>query len=94
MINISICLTDLPKNKITTSDKNGKKYINITVDALKEKDQYGKTHSCYITRTKGEREANEKKVFVGNGREYVFEAKSEAKAEAKSEPIPSGDLPF
>ena len=94
MINISICLTDLPKEKITTSEKNGKKYINLVVDALKEKDQYGKTHTIYLSQSKEEREAKEKKVYVGSGREYVFEAKSEAKAEAKSEPIPSGDLPF
>lgn len=94
MINISICLTDLPKEKITTSEKNGKKYINLVVDALKEKDKYGKTHTIYLSQSKEEREAKEKKVYVGSGREYVFEAKSEAKAEAKSEPIPSDNLPF
>ena len=95
MINISICLTDLPKEKITTSEKNGKKYINLVVDALKEKDQYGKTHTIYLSQSKEEREAKEKKVYVGSGREYIFEAKSEDKPkETMSETIPSDDLPF
>lgn len=44
---ISVCLSDIPKEYITES-KNGKKYVNLSVSAKKETDQYGKTHSVAI----------------------------------------------
>lgn len=71
MINISICLSDLPKEKIV-NHSNGKKYINITVDNRKEKDQYDNTHTVYISRSKEDRENKEPKIYVGNGREFIF----------------------
>jgi len=80
MITISVCLSDLPKDKITTSEKNGKKYINLVVDARKEKTQYGETHTVYISQSKEEREAKQTKVYVGSGREYVFNAQQEQSA--------------
>ena len=43
MITVSICLTDLPKDKIAEA-KNGKKYINIVVDKRKDVGNYGDTH--------------------------------------------------
>lgn len=39
----SICLSDIPKELITTG-KNGKKYLNIVVNERREKGQYGHTH--------------------------------------------------
>ena len=98
MINISIDLTKLDKSKIIEG-KNGAKYINITVDALKEKDQYGKTHTVYLSQTKEEREAKEKKVYVGNGREFVFGANVETAPAPAPAPVPTGgkeinNLPF
>lgn len=47
-VNIDICLSDLPKEWIKKSEKNGKSYIKLTVSKKKEKDQYGKTHSVCI----------------------------------------------
>ena len=44
---ISICLSDLPKEHITEA-KNGKKYINLTVNKKKEADQYGKDLSVTV----------------------------------------------
>jgi ribosomal protein L15E len=52
-INISICLSDLPKDFITEA-KNGKKYINLKVQKKKEVDQYGKTHYVEIDTWKPE----------------------------------------
>jgi hypothetical protein len=40
LINISICLTDLPKEKIKQAG-NGKKYINLCVASRKGADAYG-----------------------------------------------------
>jgi hypothetical protein len=50
---ISICLSDLPKEHITTA-KNGKKYINLTVSKKKEADQYGKDLSVSVDTFKPE----------------------------------------
>lgn len=71
MIVTSICLSDIPKDKITTSS-NGKKYVNIVVDQRKEKDQYDNTHTVYMSQSKDERQAKVPKKYVGNGKEYTF----------------------
>ena len=52
-VNLSICLSDLPKEFITES-KNGKKYINIVLNKKKQVDQYGKTHSLEVNTYKPE----------------------------------------
>jgi hypothetical protein len=69
LINISICLSDIPKDKIKVG-KNGKKYMNFTVASRKEVSQYGETHVVFVSRTKEERESNAPTTFVGGGREY------------------------
>jgi hypothetical protein len=71
MIVTSICLSDIPEDKITTSS-NGKKYVNIVVDQRKEKDQYDNTHTVYMSQSKDERQAKVPKKYVGNGKEYTF----------------------
>lgn len=44
---ISICLSDLPKEYMTTA-KNGKVYINLNINKKKEADQYGKDLSVSV----------------------------------------------
>lgn len=53
-INISVCLTDLPKEHITTG-KKGKKYINLVVNKKRQADQLGKTHSVEVNTFKPEK---------------------------------------
>jgi hypothetical protein len=69
LINISVCLTDLPKDKIKTAN-NGKKYINLCLADRKETGQYGETHALFVSQTKEEREARKDVVYVGSGVEY------------------------
>lgn len=71
MINISICLEDIPASA-KVPHKNGKTYINLTVDKKKEPDQYGKTHSVSMSQSKEERVAKTPKVYVGSGKEFIF----------------------
>lgn len=71
LINCSICLTDIPKDRIKCAD-NGKKYLSITVQDLREADEYGHTHSIFISQSKEERESKEKRTYVGRGRAVVF----------------------
>lgn len=69
MITISVCLSDLPKDKIKQAG-NGKKYINLVLVERKEVGKYGETHGLAVSRTKEEREANEPTIWVGSGKEY------------------------
>ena len=70
IINISLCLSDIPKNKIKQSE-NGKKYLNITCSSRKEQDNFGNTHTVFISQTKEERERGAETVFIGSGKEFV-----------------------
>jgi len=47
-IGVSLCVSDIPKEHIFTSQKTGKKYINLKVCEKKQVDQYGKTHYVEI----------------------------------------------
>jgi hypothetical protein len=58
---ISICLSDLPAEHITTA-KNGKKYINLTVSKKKEADQYGNDLSVSVDTFKPEAKQEAKPV--------------------------------
>ena len=58
LVNFSVNLTDLPKEDIY--EYNGKKYINLTIGALKEIDKYGKTHSVWVNDYKPEKKADTK----------------------------------
>lgn len=69
LYNGSICLSDLPKEKITTSEKNGKKYLNFNLWVNDAEDQYGNIGSLNVAQTKEQREAGEKRVYFGNIKE-------------------------
>jgi len=69
MIVVSICLSDLPKDKIKVAD-NGKKYINLILSERKEVGKYGETHTLSLSKTKEEREERVDTVYVGSGKEY------------------------
>ena len=49
-INGSICLDDIPQEDITASQKNNKRYVNVTIGKKAETDQWGKTHYISINR--------------------------------------------
>lgn len=96
MITLSICLSDLPKEKIQTAS-NGKKYINLVVDKRKEAGKYGETHTLYVSQSKEEREAKEDKKYVGSGKEYVYNGhqSNTIQASASNEQQQNNDgLPF
>lgn len=95
MITLSICLSDLPKEKIQTAN-NGKKYINLVVDKRKDEGKYGETHTLYVSQSKEEREAKNDKKYVGSGKEYVYNGQQNpAQASMSNEQQQSNDgLPF
>jgi hypothetical protein len=75
MIVISVCVTDIPKDAIKLSEKNGKKYVSFVVDERKSPDNFGNTHSVAINQSKEDREAKVAKVYVGSGKEHNFTKK-------------------
>lgn len=92
MNRISICLTDLAKDKIKKAN-NGKLYINLVVAERKEPDQFGNDLVVYSDQTKEEREAKAEKNYVGSGRVIHFnpnnpEGVSQLPSLDDSEPLP------
>lgn len=60
----SICLSDIPKEYITTGN-NGKKYLNIEILEKREPDQWGNTHYVQVDTYKdGKR--SDTKHYLGN----------------------------
>ena len=53
-VNISVCLSDLPKEFITEGS-NGKKYMRLKLNRKREPDQYGNTHSLEVDTWKPEK---------------------------------------
>lgn len=99
LYNGSVCLSDIPKDKITTSEKNGKKYLNIDIwiDTEKEADQYGNIAGIKVSQTKVERDQKVKAQYIGNlkapkkqGEAGVAAASAPAAQPAKA----PDDLPF
>jgi hypothetical protein len=86
--NGSICLTDIPKEKITEG-KNGKKYLNVTLWVNDTPDQYGNIGSIQVSQTKEQREAQEKKQYIGNFKQPQVQATA-TPASADT----NDDLPF
>lgn len=66
LLNGSICLSDIPKDKIWKSEKTGKQYLNINVWINDDADKFGNNGSIQVSQTKEERDANEAKKYVGN----------------------------
>jgi hypothetical protein len=60
----SICLSDILGELITES-KNGKKYLNIEVTALRQPSQYGATHAVKMSVKKADRKEGVN-YYIGN----------------------------
>lgn len=98
----SINLSALDKSKIVKTDKNGKpfkngaQYYTVTILINDEADQYGNNVQIIEPQTKEQRDAKEKRTFLGNGRVNWASAeqkKSEPQPTAKAQE-PETDLPF
>lgn len=102
LINLSICLSDIPKERIKVSEKNGKKYLNVTIQGRKEPDEYGNNVYATVSHTKEERETAKEqgveleKVFIGQGRHIVFNGSASPAAVEQMQGMSADqdDLPF
>lgn len=97
----SICLSDIPKELITES-KNGKKYLNIEVTALRQPSQYGATHAVKMSVKKADRKEGVN-YYIGNLKPSKF-GNEDATATQAAPPVSApqyeapatnhNDLPF
>lgn len=100
LLNISINVADLPKEKFVQGKKGT--YYNFTVSVNDDTNQFGQNVSVYDSQTKEEREAKKAKQYIGNGKvvwtdgSMVTVERNEAPVEApKAEVVETtGDLPF
>jgi len=95
-IQISICLSDIPREKIKLHE-NGKKYVNIICASRKEKGKYDETHTVFMSQTKEERERGAEKQYIGSGKALSSQQQQPVTPEAIDNLPPIGDdndLPF
>lgn len=94
---VSICLSDIPKERITKA-ANGKCYITIITAEKKEIDQYGKDATAYLEQTKEERDGKASKIYIGSGWVTKFNEQKELAQQTQqydsAELDNNGDLPF
>jgi len=91
MRTLSICVSDIPKDRILRHE-NGKAYMNITTWDNDEPDRFDNDFSVSMSPTKEEttkRKAGEKieRVYIGNGK--IWEPKQMEAVKEEDE-----DLPF
>jgi hypothetical protein len=79
----SICVSDIDKSKLTQA-KNGKLYLQVDIWINDQADNYGNTGSISIRQSKEEREAKNKKTYIGNLKPV----------EKSNSAAPINDLPF
>ncbi|WP_418409283.1 hypothetical protein [Alistipes sp.] len=94
LINVSICVTDIPKERIKQAN-NGKKYIDVCVSELRKPDAYENTHCVFMRQSKEEREAKKDRIFIGKGKAVQFKAAPNTPDSVEQMPPTSpDDLPF
>jgi hypothetical protein len=65
LINFSLNIKDLPKDKLIQGKKGT--YINLTM-SINEETKFGNNAGIYISQSKEERDAEVKRVYLGNGK--------------------------
>ena len=97
LINGSINVSKLPKDKLDRA-KSGDLFYNFTASVEDETDQFGNNVGIWDQQSKEEREAKEKRHYVGNAKVVWTDGKVSV-AEKKvvpqeSAPAVDDDLPF
>lgn len=87
----SICLSDIPKELITTA-KNGKKYLNVVVNQRREIGQYGHTHYIKAYAKKGT-VAPGTNLYIGELKPSEFQDGQASQSRAATLPPPPDNEP-
>ena len=101
IIKASINLSEIPKDKIITGKKG--KYLPVTITINDELDQFNNQGPVVVAQTKEEREAKQKKIYLGNVQVVWTNGDNVAAAPREDQPMqaapvgqaaPADDLPF
>jgi len=99
IIKASINLSEIPKDKIITGKKG--KYLPITITINDESDQFGNQGPIVVAQTKEERDAKEKKTYLGNvqvvwtnGDNVAAAPRDDQPQQAPQQAAVEEDLPF
>lgn len=90
LIRLSICISDIPKDKIKKSSSSGKLYADVVVVGRKEADSWGNDIAVYVNQTKDEQQARAEKQYCGQGKHHVFEQTFTAASESEIADIGAG----
>ena len=95
LIEGSINLSKLPKEKMSTA-KNGDTWYTFTMGVNEDTSEYGDNCAIWNRQTKDERDAKEKKGYVGNGKVLWTDGniKLAERKEDVSKVTQQDDLPF
>ena len=99
IIKASINLSEIPKDKIITGKKG--KYLPVTITINDELDQFNNQGPIVVAQTKEEREAKQKKTYLGNvkvvwtnGNNVDPAPRDNMQAPPAPAAVDDGDLPF
>jgi hypothetical protein len=101
IIKASINLSEIPADKIITGKKG--KYLPITITINDELDQFNNQGPIVVAQTKEERDAKQKKTYLGNVQVVWTNGDNVAAAPREDQPVqaapvgqaaPADDLPF
>ena len=92
---LDICLSDIPRERITTA-KNGKKYLKAIIRPRKEPDRDGYDHYIAAFIPKDERQQGDSPAFIGRAQLKEYD-QQQAPRQPQGHPAPvdeENDLPF
>lgn len=84
--NVSINLDKIPTDAIVEGKKG--RYVNLSVVVNDELDAYGNQVSVAVSQTKEQREAKDKKTYLGNGKVAWISDAGVSKVEEEGEKLP------
>ena len=90
LISASIDVSKISKDKLVKGAKGN--YLNITISVNDEVDQYGNQVGIYESQSKDERDAKEKKNYLGNGK-IAWTSEGGSTAPKQSAPTPPPATP-
>jgi len=99
LIEVSLCLSKLDKEQITTGKDGVTKYINLTISVNDEADQFNKDVQVWNKQTKEQSTAKVKKSYCGSGKVFwsndgAVKTTTEPTIEYKTESKKDDGLPF
>jgi len=98
ILNTSINLSDIPKDKIIDGKKG--KYLPITITVNNEKDKFGNDGPVIVAQSQEERQNKEAKTYLGNVKVIWTDGQvpqptpRDAQPMQQAAPVANDDLPF